>query len=144
MDNKDLSQHKVLLGIDFGSKRIGLAIGLSITKSARSLSILPAKQGIPNWDDLKKVITQWAVDGIVVGLPLDMSGRWQNTTQLTSDFITQLKKHTPLPVYTIDERMTTIEAKAQISSQGRHKLDKARVDSYAAKIILESWFSQNN
>ena len=143
MSNNSKGKHKTLLGIDFGTKRIGLAIGQSITGSARSLDIIPAKNGVPQWHQLTKVIKEWAVDAIVVGLPLNMSGEWQNTSQLAMDFIEELKKHTDLPIYTVDERMTTIEAKAQISQQGRHKLDKARVDSYAAKLILEDWLTEN-
>lgn len=143
MDNQSKAKHKVLLGVDFGTKRIGLAIGQSITGSARSLEIIPAKQGTPNWNSLIKIIKEWAVEAIVVGMPLDMQGKWQNTSQQVVEFIEQLKQHTDLPIYTVDERMTTIEAKAQISAQGRHKLDKARVDSYAAKIILEDWFAEN-
>ena len=135
-------QPQVLLGIDYGRKRIGLAVGQTITQSAQALDILPAQAGIPHWQTLQRVIAEWQIEGIVVGLPLNMDGSTQNLTQEVRDFVSELKKHCDLPIFMVDERLTTVEAKQQISQQGRHQLQQQRVDSYAAKLILEAWLQR--
>ena len=136
--------HRVLLGIDFGTLRIGVAVGQTITQTAHVLPIITARHGVPSWQDFKNIIDEWGVDGVVVGLPLNMDGSSQPITSSVQQFIEMFKQHFDLPVYTVDERLTTVEARQQISSKGRrHRLDQERVDSYAAKLILEAWFIQN-
>ena len=138
------TSHSVLLGIDYGTKRIGLAIGQAITRTAQAIPLITCKNHLPNWHNITHVLREWGVDGIVVGLPLNMDGSPQPITALTHTFIAELKQHTALPIYTVDERLTTIEAKQQLSQAARrpHRLAQQKVDSYAAKIILEAWFQQ--
>lgn len=144
MPKQPTSSHTVLLGIDYGTKRIGLSIGQMITQTAQAIPLITCKNNLPDWRQITQVISEWGVDGIVVGLPLNMDGSPQPITELTHEFITKLKQHTTLPIYTVDERLTTIEAKQQLSQRARkpHQLDRQKIDSYAAKIILEAWLKQ--
>lgn len=68
------SAHEILLGFDFGMKRIGVAVGQTVTKTARPLTVIQAAQGIPQWDALSKLIKTWQPDALVVGIPLNMDG----------------------------------------------------------------------
>lgn len=133
-----------VLGFDFGIKRIGVAVGQSLTKTATPLSPLAADQGVPNWQLVQQLITQWQPNQLVVGLPLNMDGHDQFITRRTRAFIKTLHAQTQLPVHSIDERLSSVEARAQLFAAGGYAaLKKKSVDSFAAKLILEHWFSMH-
>ncbi len=133
----------VILAFDFGMKRIGVAVGQTISSHARPLNTLYVQKGRPNWDDIKRLIDQWRADTLVVGLPLNLEGAEQGMTHATRHFIKQLKKHFKLPTYEVDERLTTIEAREQLfSSGGYKKLKKTEIDSVVATLILEQWLTE--
>lgn len=130
----------VFLGFDFGYKRIGLAVGQQFTLSATPLSTLHAKQGIPDWQVLQKIIAQWNPQALIVGIPTCIDGTELYTTAAARRFANQLQKRYSLPVHLVDERLSTKEARGQIFEQGGyHKLKKTEIDSIAACIILEQW-----
>src|SRR3990170_8524958 len=135
------SRQQTVLGLDFGMKRIGAAIGQTLTQTASPVAVLKAKNGEPNWDDVAALIQGWKVEIIVIGVPYNMDGSEQPLTRMTQQFVKKLRAHFRLPIYTIDERLTTVEARQQLYDQG--KLKKValvqQVDSYAAKLILEQW-----
>ena len=137
----------LFLGFDFGIKRIGVAVGQSITRSANPLITLPAKQGKPNWESLAKLIDTWRPDGLVVGLPLNMDGSEQYITRAAQNFASTLKQRYPLlPIYQIDERLTTIAARDEVFNSGGYRAlqtSKQKIDSVAAKLILEAWLLEN-
>lgn len=140
------SNHRVLLGFDFGMKRIGVAVGQTITHSAQPLTILAARDGIPRWEEISPLIETWSADGLVVGIPYNMDNTPQNTTYLAQKFANRLAHRFKLPVYGVDERLSTVEAKSQLSAQTKRKPPR-EMDSYAAKLILESWlgdYAQGN
>jgi putative holliday junction resolvase len=130
-----------LLGLDFGMRKIGVAIGQVVTKSATPLDALKAQDGKPNWDSIRKIIDDWAVEGFVVGIPYNMDGSEQPMTQAARTFANTLQSHFHLPVFLMDERLTTKEAKSII--QGSDQFSAADLDSIAAKLILESWLREN-
>lgn len=137
------SAHEILLGFDFGMKRIGVAVGQTVTKTARPLTVIQAAQGIPQWDALSKLIKTWQPDALVVGIPLNMDGTEQAVTLAARAFADALRERYKLPVYGIDERLTTREAREQLFSQGGYKaLQKTQIDSVAAQLILQTWFMQ--
>ncbi|MFC7781232.1 Holliday junction resolvase RuvX [Legionella taurinensis] len=130
----------VYLGFDFGYKRIGVAVGQTVTLSARPLPTLVARQGIPDWQLVTKLIEQWQPQALIVGLPTCIDGTEQYTTPLARHFAKQLKKRFSLPVHLVDERLTTVEARSQLFAEGGYrKLKNSQVDSTAACIILEQW-----
>lgn len=135
---------QVILAFDFGLRRIGVAVGQTISYHARPLKTVYAQNGTPNWEDIKLLIEQWQADILVVGLPLNLEGREQLITHATRHFIKELKKRFKLPIYEVDERLTTIEAKEQIFSLGGYKkLQKTEIDSVVATLILEQWLTTN-
>lgn len=137
------SPPEILLGFDFGMKRIGVAVGQTVTKTARPLTVIQANQGIPHWPTLDKLMKTWQPDALVVGIPLDMQGKELSVTQAAQQFAASLKERYQLAVYDIDERLTTKDAREQLFAQGGYKaLQNAKVDSVAAQLILETWFMQ--
>jgi putative holliday junction resolvase len=136
----------IYLGFDFGLRRIGVAIGQTVTKTASPLPIILAKQGIPNWQEIKKLIDSWKPTALIVGMPLQMdNSEFELVTQKAREFAEELHKHFHLPVYVIDESLTTKAAREYIyDTFGYRALQTQPVDSFAAKIILESWMNLNN
>lgn len=128
------------IGFDFGYSRIGMAVGQKITGEASPLATLKAKQGIPNWEEVAKVIKRWRPSALIVGLPTCIDGTEQYTTKASQKFAKQLHKRFSLPVHLVDERLSTVEAKCQLYAIGGYnKIQKTEVDSVAACVILEQW-----
>ncbi|MCT8703834.1 Holliday junction resolvase RuvX [Glaesserella parasuis] len=136
---------QTVLAFDFGTNSIGCAVGQSITGTAQGLPAFKAQDGIPNWEQIGKVIAQWQPDLLVVGLPLNMDGTEQPLTQRAKKFANRLNGRFNLPVELQDERLTTVEAKSEIFTRGGFKaLKKGKVDAISACLILESWFEQQS
>lgn len=134
------SQNTVVLGFDWGIKRIGVAVGNSLLNQATPLKTLSAKAGVPDWNLVKQLIQEWRPNVLVVGVPLDMEGKELPTTQKAKMFCEQLQKKSQLPLYPVDERLTTIEARQRLFEEGGYRrIQSAQVDSYAAKLIVEQW-----
>lgn len=130
----------VYLGFDFGYKRIGVAVGQRLTCSASPLSTIDAKLGIPDWNIVQKLITQWNPEALIVGLPTCIDDSELYTTSAARRFAKNLRKRFTLPVHLVDERLSTVEARGQIFAQGGYrKIKKTEIDSIAACVILEQW-----
>jgi len=135
---------KIVLGFDFGMKRIGVAIGQTVTQTARPLDTLPAKEGLPNWEALSKLINKWLPDALVVGIPLNMDGTDQPISDKARQFARQLSQHFQLPVHEMDERLTTKAARENLFAEGGYKaLQDGQVDRVAAQLILQNWLAEN-
>lgn len=132
---------QTILAFDFGLNSIGCAVGQSITGTAQPLAAFKAQDGIPNWEAVGTLLKEWQPDLLVVGLPLNMDGSEQALTQRAKKFANRLHGRFQLQVTLHDERLTTVEARAEIFSRGGFKaLKKDKVDSISACLILESWF----
>ena len=129
----------IILGFDFGLKRIGVAIGQKVTNSANPLKILIAENGVPKWLEISKLIEEWGADALVVGLPFNMDKTEQPLTHRAREFGYELEKRFNLPVFFTDERLTTIEAKSQMHAEKKNRARFEKADSIAAKLIVESW-----
>ncbi|QYK14030.1 Holliday junction resolvase RuvX [Shewanella rhizosphaerae] len=130
-----------VLGFDFGTKSIGVAIGQEITGSATPLASLKANDGIPRWEEIEALIKEWKPDLIVVGLPLNMDGTEQEMTQRARKFANRISGRFGVKTATQDERLTTADAKARLFEMGGYKaLSKGQVDSMSAVLIIESYF----
>ena len=141
-ENKNIP--KILIGFDFGMKRIGVAIGQTITQTARPLDTIQAKDGIPNWNAIDKLIKKWLPDALVVGIPLNMDGTDQPISHIARQFANALRERFHLPVYEIDERLTTKDAREKLFAEGGYKaLQDGQVDRLAAQLILQNWFAEN-
>ncbi|MFT5787950.1 MAG: putative Holliday junction resolvase [Shewanella sp.] len=130
-----------VLGFDYGTKSIGIAIGQELTASARPLMSIKAVDGIPKWEEIGKIITEWQPDLIVVGLPLNMDGTEQEITLRAKKFGNRLNGRFGIKVVTQDERLTTADAKARLFEMGGYKaLTKGQIDAMSAVLIIESYF----
>lgn len=131
------------LGFDYGQRRIGVAVGQTITSTASALETLRcATLGQPPWEAIAALIKQWQPAGLVVGLPLTMDGEEQPITHAARDFAQNLSRFEK-PVYTADERLSSREAEnafKQARQSGQAKRSQSKnLDSQAAKVILERW-----
>lgn len=128
------------IGFDFGFKRIGTAVGQRLTCTASPLVTIPAVHGTPDWNMIKKLIVAWRPDAFVVGLPTCIDDKELYTTAAAKRFAKALKNQFSLPVYLVDERLTTVEARDHVFSKGGYRqLKKTAVDNIAACIILEQF-----
>lgn len=129
-----------ILAFDFGTKRIGVAVGQEITGTATALPVLPAKDGIPDWERLTRLIAEWQPDAFLVGSPLNMDGSQSEMAARARKFCNRLHGRFHKPCFNMDERLSTFEAKSQIMSLESFQGQTISLDSMAAKLILESWF----
>ncbi|QOL16023.1 Holliday junction resolvase RuvX [Dickeya dianthicola] len=135
--------NRTLLAFDFGTRSIGVAIGQEITGTARPLTSLKAQDGVPDWQKVEKLLSEWQPALIIVGLPLNMDGTEQPLTARARKFAQRLHGRFGVKVDLHDERLSTVEARADLFERGGFRaLDKGSVDAASAVIILESWFEQ--
>ncbi|CAO97879.1 Putative Holliday junction resolvase [Erwinia tasmaniensis Et1/99] len=132
---------QTFLSFDFGTKSIGVAIGQRLTGTARPLNALKAQDGIPDWNRIEALLKEWQPERVVVGLPLNMDGSEQPLTARARKFANRLHGRFGVQVDLHDERLSTVEARAELFERGGFRaLSKGNVDSLSAVIILESWF----
>lgn len=135
-----MKEEAIFLAFDFGLKRIGVAVGQTITGTATPLPLLEAKNGELDWQEVDKLVTAWKPDGFVVGIPYNMDNTVGTVTDLAKRFAKDLAARFALPVYQADERLTTVEAKQNVfNKKGYRGLKNESIDSVAAKLIFEGW-----
>lgn len=122
-----------ILGIDYGSKRIGLAISDETGQLARELAIWPPQEF---WQKITQLIDDEQVEKIVVGLPLNMSGQDSEKTGEAREFAAKLEQQVQLPLEFADERLSSLMAE-QIAGTSQN------IDSLAAQIFLQNYLDRN-
>lgn len=129
-----------LLGFDYGLRKMGLAVGQTITCTARPLEPLKMRDGIPEWLQLDNIIKQWQPVGLVVGIPVNEDHDDQRLVLAAQKFGRRIRERYRLPVFGIDERLTSFAARqALLDHGGKKALQRNSVDSIAAQFILETW-----
>ncbi|WNK20043.1 Holliday junction resolvase RuvX [Halomonas piscis] len=133
---------RLVLAFDFGARRIGVAVGHEMLQSARELEPLAARDGIPDWHQVSRLLDEWQPDLLVVGLPLHMDGSESEMSVRARKFGNRLHGRYGKPCRMVDERGSTREAK-RIARDAGHKGDYRHdsVDGIAAVLILEGWFA---
>lgn len=143
LDTPESSLEGIILGFDFGTSKMGVAVGQTVTKTANPLGLIRAEKGIPRWETIQKLIDEWQPVALVVGVPLNMDGTSQWTTKRAKEFAHELNTRFHLPVFEVDERLTTVEARDRVFQEKGYKgLQKTAMDAVAAKIILEAWLQR--
>ncbi|EPC00665.1 Holliday junction resolvase [Litchfieldella anticariensis FP35 = DSM 16096] len=133
---------RLILAFDFGVRRIGVAVGNEILGQATVLEPLPARDGIPDWNEMTRLVDEWHPDLFVVGLPLNMDGSESEMSTRARKFGKRLYGRYGKPCEMVDERGSTREAKAIAREQGhRGNYREEGVDGIAAQLILESFFA---
>jgi putative Holliday junction resolvase len=133
-----------VLGLDVGARRIGIAVSDPLGITAQGLETLHRQNKRHDFDALKKVIRDYEIKEIVVGLPLRMSGAEGTQSEKMRAFAEALRKKFRLPVHLWDERLTSAEAnrflrETDLSIEKRGKV----VDRMAAVLILQGWMEQH-
>ena len=126
-----------LLCFDFGTKRIGVAVGQTLTDTARPLEIISVHNNRPDWDRISALIRQWHPQALLVGNPLNIDGSRQPISADADKFAARLQGRYRLPVLRADERLTTVEARTR-------QRNKEHLDHVAAQVILEGWLQENS
>jgi len=132
---------RTILGFDFGTKRIGIAIGQEVTGTVNPLTTVTAVKHKPDWESISKIIAEWQPDLLVVGLPLHMDGTEQPMTQAARRFSNQLNGRYQIPIALMDERLSSDEAESILNERSGSFQDKAQIDMISAQLILQSWMS---
>lgn len=134
-----------LMAFDWGAKKIGIAVGQMLTRTATPLPEIPARDGIPNWDTIQQLVDEWQPDAFVVGLPLNMDDSENECTPRARKFGNRLNARYGLPWFPMDERLSSFDARKTLAANARQTgvgPKKGRLmDSVAAALILETWFS---
>lgn len=135
---------QTVLGFDYGTRRIGVATGQTITASATPLTTLNSINQKPDWPAIGQLIEQWKPDALIVGLPTYLDGTRSEMTEKALKFSRQLEGRYNLTVYTVNESLSSYEAEQEIQQHkkiGQH--NKQEIDKMAAAIIVQSWLEQN-
>lgn len=124
---------ELIMGFDFGTRRIGIAVGQRVTSSANSVGHVRARDGKPDWNAMDKLVGEWQPDLFVVGLPLNMDDTMSEVGEAAMKFARRLQGRYNIPFEMMDERLSTFEARQQ---------EPEDIDGAAASLILTSWLSQ--
>ncbi len=150
-----MDTHKTLntipdaLAFDFGERRIGIAFANGCTSISSALGTATARQGEPQWAEIDACVTEWKPSVLVVGMPYNMDGSHSPMTEKATQFADKLRERYQLPIDTIDERLTSVEASSLLREQRklglrRKNANRADIDSLAARLIAESWLSRKS
>jgi putative holliday junction resolvase len=132
-----------LLAFDFGTKRIGVAVGNSISCTGQALTTLHGEQNDQRFAAIAALIQEWQPVALVVGLPCNDDGTPHEMTRLSTRFANRLKGRFKLPVILVDERYTSAAASSQLSEMGvRGIRQKPLLDQVAAQHILQAYFDE--
>jgi putative Holliday junction resolvase len=133
------------LGFDFGTKKIGIAVGQTSTCSAHPLQTVRSLNQTPNWEIIGKLIKEWQPIGLVVGISRQQDGSDNPVTPRMLKFCRQLEGRYVLPVYQQDETLSTFEAKQLLFDDAGVDCGVlwAVQDQIAAQLILQSWLNQH-
>jgi putative Holliday junction resolvase len=139
----------IVLGFDYGARRIGVAAGDTLTSGARPLGIVPAANGVPDWPALTRYVRDWGPNVLVVGVPYNMDGTPGQLTDAAIEFAAELARRFSLQVVAVDERLSSREAedilRGQRASGARtRRVRHGDVDSAAACVLVEQWLRERD
>ena len=132
-----------ILAFDFGTKRIGVAVGNTLLRSANPLLTIDEEKTAARFAKIATLLAEWQPGALVVGLPCNDDGTPHQLTALCRRFANRLQGRFKFPVILVDERYTSHSASVQLSEQGiRGKKQKTLIDQYAAQQILQAYFDE--
>ena len=139
----ETTQAQTIMAFDFGTQKMGMAVGQALIESATPLALFPMKDGVPQWENLLKIIKQHQPQLFLVGLPLNMDDSESELSTRARKFARRLRHQSNIDTLMVDERLTTREARDELDhyqAQGRGK--KLAADSLAAALLIESWYRE--
>lgn len=138
-----MSSTEVFMAFDYGERRTGVALGQSITASARPITTILNTNKQPNWPEIGHLIEEWRPNKFIVGMPEEREENKRLRRKITA-FCKQLGEQYQLPVIIHDESLSSDEAYYHLKNKRasvKGKIDKTHIDQYAAAILLESWMN---
>ena len=130
------SSESTVIGFDYGDRRIGVAVGQTVTRTATPLCTLSARAGQPDWEQVKALIDTWRPACAVLGLPDTADGAPHPLAAAIRRFGRRLHGRFGLAIEYVDERLSSHEAASRCAG------DPARIDAIAASLILETWLAE--
>ena len=127
-----------IVAFDFGTKKIGVAVGQTATYTSSPLQVILNKDDKVNWNEINTLLNEWKPELIIVGKPLNMDGTDSEIMKQVERFYQKLKKIYDTNYEYIDERLTTFEARQILEDTNINN-----VDANAAKILIDNWFEMN-
>ncbi len=142
-----MTKASLILALDYGVKKMGMALGNSVTRDARPFDILAMNNGQPDWDNLLGIIEHWGIDQILVGLPLNMDGSESMISKRAHKFARRLahrlaERRLAVSVFTYDERLSSNDARQTAWEQGWISSPKDAIDDIAACLLIDSYYRQ--
>ena len=132
-----------VFGFDYGKKRIGTATGLTITGSATPNKTINQVDGNPDWKAIETELEQWRPQALIVGMPYHTDGSENDMTRLVKHFCYELEKRFKLPVFEVNEALSSSEAEAILKEKMKiNQHNKHEIDRMAAAIIVQRWLDQ--
>ena len=136
---------ETILGFDFGEKRIGVAVGNTVTSQAQALTTLHVESNAARLDAVEKLVDGWQPASFVIGQPEHADGKPHEVAHLAKKFGNRLTEKFKLPVAYINETLSSIEASRVLSERGiRGIAQKKEIDAVAAEVILQSYLDGRN
>lgn len=137
---------RVVLAFDFGTRRIGIASGDTVSATAAPCSAATVNERGVDWDAIERLLRQYQPDLLIVGSPRNVDGSPGRLSALADGFATDLARRAQRPVQRTDEFASSLEASTRLkdqrrSGQRRRRVQRADIDSAAAAIILERWLA---
>jgi len=135
---------RTVLSFDYGLRRIGVAVGNTLTGTAEALATIDAFDGEPDWRAIGRCVADWRPAAIVVGVPYNMAGQNARITTAALRFADQLGEQYKIEVHRVDERLSSHEAEDGLREQRRdgsktRRVRRGDVDREAARILLLQW-----
>src|SRR5688572_14816 len=135
---------RTVLSFDYGLRRIGVAVGNTLTGTAEALATVAADDGNPDWQAIDRCIAEWRPAAIVAGVPYNMAGRDGRLAMAALRFADELRQRYGIEVHPVDERLTSREAEDDLRERRRsgakaRRVRRGDVDREAARILLLQW-----
>jgi putative Holliday junction resolvase len=133
--NAETHKDAIVLGFDYGTQRIGIALAETTAGSLRPLATVPCRDGRPDWSRIADLVDGYHPDLFIVGMPTSEANKTESLQTRIERFCRQLRGRYGRPVYTVDETLSSVEAAARGANE-------RSLDAVAAQIILETWMNQ--
>lgn len=129
-----------VIGLDLGSRRVGVAVGDTRTGVATALEVWPRRDAVPLPRRLGDCVAEWEAELVVVGLPRSLDGSEGAAAHAVREVVTELRAHLEVPVELYDERFSTVTAQDALHRGGLDTRKSRKViDAVAAAVILQGW-----
>ncbi|TXJ09297.1 MAG: Holliday junction resolvase RuvX [Acinetobacter sp.] len=136
---------QTIMAFDFGTQKMGIAVGQSLIESCNPLPLFAMKDGIPDWSKLLKIVQEWQPNIFLVGLPLNMDDSESELSARARKFARRLRHQTNIQTWMVDERLSTREAREALEHYQAHgQAKRLSADSFAASLLIESWYREEH